>query len=215
MKLFGYWRSSASYRVRILLNLKGVNCERHAVHLVRGGGEQHSEAYQRLNPNRLVPALEDNGLILNQSLAIMEYLEELYPKPALLPVDPKQKAVIRALCYDIACDAAPMNNLRVVNYLSNELGVSDDNRMAYIFHWLGLTFDALEDRATSLLGSTGKFLFHDKLTMADVVLIPQIYNARRFNYEMSKHPLLNAIWFHCNSIDAFVDALPENQADAV
>jgi maleylacetoacetate isomerase len=185
------------------------------VHLVKNGGEQHSEAYQRLNPNRLVPALEDNDLVLNQSLAIMEYLEEMYPNPALLPKDPKRKAIVRALCYDIACDAAPMNNLRVVNYLSNELGVSDEDRMTYIFHWLGLTFNALEDRATSLLSSSGKFLFHDQLTMADVVLIPQIYNARRFDYDMTRHPTLNAIWHHCNSLDAFIDAQPENQPDAV
>ena len=214
MKLFGYWRSSASYRVRILLNIKKVDCEQQAVHLVKDGGQQYSEEYGRLNPNRLVPALEDGGLVLNQSMAIMEYLEELYPEPALLPEDLKQKAIVRALCYDIACDAAPLNNLRVVNYLSNELGVSDDQRMTYVFHWLGMTFKALENRANARLKSSGKFLFHDRLSMADVVLIPQIYNARRFSYDMTQHPVLDAIWFHCNNLDEFIDAQPEKQADA-
>ncbi|MFT7684819.1 MAG: maleylacetoacetate isomerase [Candidatus Azotimanducaceae bacterium] len=214
MKLYSYWRSSASYRVRICLNVKGLDWESEAIHLVQDGGQQHSEKFLKVNPSGLVPAFVDKDITLNQSLAIMEYLEELYPKPPLLPVDVRQRAGVRALCYDIACDSAPLNNLRVRQYLKNELDVTPEKEKAFLFHWLALTFSALETRAKSSDFLSGDFLWGNQVTMADTVLIPQIYNAIRLNYDMSQHPKLDQVWQHCNTLDAFIDALPENQADA-
>jgi len=213
MKLHSYWRSSASYRVRIFLNLKGVSWDQETVHLVQDGGQQHTASYRKLNPSGLVPVLEDQGLTLNQSLAIMEYLEEKHPNPALMPAKAADKARVRALCYDIACDAAPLNNLRVQQYLSKELQISDEAKEAYLFHWLELTFSALEERVEK--SADIRFLFGDQLTMADVVLVPQIYNAKRLQYDMSQHPKLDAIWHHCNTLKPFIDASPENQPDAI
>ena len=216
MKLYSYWRSSASYRVRIFLNLKGLDWQQEAIHLVKDGGQQFSENFLKLNPSALVPAFEDEDLVLNQSLAIMEYLEEKYPEPALLPNNLGDKALCRALCYDIACDAAPLNNLRVRQYLGKALSVTSEDEQTYLHHWLAISFDALETRLNNR-GSDfqGRYLWGDSATMADAVLIPQIYNALRLKYNMREHPKLYGIWQHCNTLDAFVQAQPENQADAV
>jgi len=143
MKLYGYWRSSAAYRVRIALNLKQLSFENLPVHLVKNGGEQHSDSYKALNPSELVPTLVDGDISLNQSLAIIEYLDEMYPKPALLPQDAATKAKVRALALDIACDIHPLNNLRVLQYLSGALAVTDAAKAGWIKHWLHSGFTAL------------------------------------------------------------------------
>lgn len=214
MKLYGYWRSSAAYRVRIALNLKGIEYEQESVHLVKDGGHQFSNQYTALNPAQLVPVLVDGELRLNQSMAILDYIERQYPEPALLPADNAGRAQVLALANDIACDIHPLNNLRVLNYLSTQLGVNEEQKTAWYHHWLHKGFTALETQ-TKRHGGHGDFLFGNALTLADVMLIPQVYNARRYKLDMSRYPLLDAVWDHCNTLPAFVKALPENQPDAV
>lgn len=212
MKLHGYWRSSAAYRVRIALNLKGLDAEHCSVHLVNNGGEQHSAAYQLLNPAELVPTLEDGGLSLNQSLAIIQYLEDCYPAKPLYPKDPAQKAAVMAFALDIACDIHPLNNLRVLQYLTGPLALSEAQKMQWIQHWLAVGFHAVEKR---LQATAGQYCFGDSVTVADLCLVPQVYNALRFQLEMTDYPLINAIYLRCNTLDAFQKAAPEQQADAV
>lgn len=211
MKLYSYFRSSAAYRVRIGLNLKGLNADVVPVHLVKDGGQQHAPAYQAINPNELVPALEDDGFILTQSLSILEYLDEVHPETALLPQEPKQRALIRAFSQSIACDIHPINNLRVLQYLSNELQISEEQKSAWYRHWVELGLKGLE---AQLKESNGKFCFGDQATLADCCLIPQIYNALRFNIDVSVYPKIHAIYQHCLSLAPFQHAAPENQADA-
>jgi maleylacetoacetate isomerase/maleylpyruvate isomerase len=198
MKLYGYWRSSASYRVRIALNLKGLAYEYEPVHLVKDGGQQHSEAYRKLNPARLVPTFLDGDVRLNQSLAIIEYLEECYPKKPLLPSAPADKARVRALAYDLACELQPVTNLRVLQYLTGELNCSDEQRSAWIANWVERSFTAFEQR----------------LTEYDICLIPQVYNAQRFNLDLTAYPTLMAVHERLQALDAVQQARPENQADA-
>lgn len=214
MILYGYWRSSAAYRCRIALNLKGVDYQQESVHLVKDGGQQFAEDYTAINPAQLVPTLVDGDLTLNQSMAILDYIDNKYPQPALLPESPAERAQVLALANDIACDIHPLNNLRVLKHLTGEFGASDQQKNQWYHHWLHKGFAPLEAQAKKY-GSTGKFLFGDTLTLADLLLIPQIYNARRFQLDMSDYPLLCAIWEHCNTLEAFDKALPENQPDAV
>ncbi len=211
MKLYGYWRSSAAYRVRIALALKGVGYQSIPVHLVKNGGEQHQAVYQALNPAELVPTLVDEELTLNQSLAILEYLDARYPEPALLPADAAQAAQVRALALDIACDIHPLNNLRVLQYLTGPLGLSEQQKTEWIHHWLATGFQALEQR---LAETAGKFCIGDKVSLADLCLVPQVYNALRFQLDMSPYPVMMAIYQHCNQLDAFQQAAPEAQPDA-
>ncbi|WP_199608635.1 maleylacetoacetate isomerase [Flocculibacter collagenilyticus] len=211
MKLYGYWRSSAAYRVRIALNLKNIQCELISVHLVKNGGEQHAEEYKALNPHELVPTLIDSDIVLNQSLAILEYLEEKHSETPLLPSNLQDKAAVRALAYDIACEVHPLNNLRVLQYLSGQLAVTDEQKTQWYHHWIKIGFDGLEKKLSK---TAGKYCFGDTVTIADLCLIPQVYNAHRFNVDMSSYPIINRIVENCNSLDAFIAALPENQADA-
>lgn len=211
MKLYGYWRSSAAYRVRIALNLKQLSFENLPVHLVKNGGEQHSDSYKALNPSELVPTLVDGDISLNQSLAIIEYLDEMYPKPALLPQDVATKAKVRALALDIACDIHPLNNLRVLQYLSGTLAVTDVVKTDWIKHWLHSGFTALEQRLSQ---SAGQFCFGDEVTLADICLVPQVYNALRFAQDMSAFPTVMAIQHNCQQLAAFALAAPEQQPDA-
>ncbi len=211
LKLFGYWRSTAAYRVRIALNLKQVSYENISVHLVKDGGEQHKPEYRALNPQGLVPLLVDGDLKLNQSMAILEYIEEKYPSPALLPEEPGKRAEVRALCQTIACDIHPLNNLRVLQYLSGELSVEDSVKNNWYHHWIHQGFAAIEARLNQTAGS---YCFGDDITMADLVLIPQVYNANRFAVDLSKYPKICAINEQCLSKAAFKDAAPENQPDA-
>ncbi|WP_460862057.1 maleylacetoacetate isomerase [Rheinheimera gaetbuli] len=211
MKLYGYWRSSAAYRVRIALNLKQLSFENLPVHLVKNGGEQHSDSYKVLNPAELVPTFIDGDISLNQSLAIIEYLEEMHPEPALLPQEPAAKAKVRALALDIACDIHPLNNLRVLQYLSGTLALTDEAKTAWIQHWLHTGFNALEQRLTC---SAGHYCFGDSLTLADICLVPQVYNAQRFSLDMTAYPVIAAIHHHCQQLAAFALAAPEQQPDA-
>lgn len=211
MKLYGYWRSSAAYRVRIALNLKQLSYDNIPVHLVKNGGEQHSADYKALNPAELVPTLLDNDLSLNQSLAIIEYLEQQYPEPSVLPADAATKAQVRALALDIACDIHPLNNLRVLQYLTGPLALSDQQKQAWIIHWLEVGFSSFEQRLAAV---SGKFCVGDTVTLADICLVPQVYNAKRFGLDMSLYPRINAIVEQCQQLDAFKLAAPEAQPDA-
>ena len=213
MKLYTFFRSSASYRVRIALNLKGVNYEQVPIHLRRGGGEQFSAAYKAVNPQALVPALEDSGRILTQSLAIMEYLEELYPNPPLLPPAAADRALVRSMALIIACEIHPIQNLRVLVHLKNDLKQSDDDLNLWARHWIGLGLSAVEQLVVSG-PKRGKFCFGDTPTLADICLIPQLANARRFGCDLSVYPTLLQIETACNALPAFANAAPEKQPDA-
>ena len=214
IKLYGYWRSTAAYRVRIALNLKQVSYSQHSVHLVKDGGEQHSPSYRGINPQGLVPALVDGNTQIGQSLAILEYLEERYSKTPLLPSKLADKAFIRQLCQIIACDTHPLNNLRVLQFLSNDFNIKDSDKTKWYHHWLALGFAAFE-ALLKKQAINGPYCFGTELTMADACLIPQIYNANRFDYPMENHPLLAAINEKCLKLTRFQDAIPENQPDAV
>ncbi|HEU0204272.1 MAG TPA: maleylacetoacetate isomerase, partial [Burkholderiaceae bacterium] len=180
MKLYNYFRSSASFRARIALNLKGLPYEYVPVHLVRGGGEQLGSGYRELNPAALVPALDHDGAILTQSLAILEYLEERYPQPPLLPHEPHERAYVRAVALSIACEIHPLDNLRVLRYLVREMGVSEENKDRWYKHWVEEGLAQLEALLVSQK-RTGRYTLGDHVTLADVVIVPQIFNARRYD----------------------------------
>jgi maleylacetoacetate isomerase len=213
MRLYGYFRSSAAYRVRIALNLKGLAHEAVAVHLLRGGGEQHQPAYRALNPQGLVPSLATDGAVLTQSLAIIEYLEEIRPEPRLLPGTPLDRARIRALALAVAADLHPLNNLRVLAYLRDELGQTQDGVGRWYRHWIATGLAALE---AMVAGDrrTGAFCHGDQPTLADICLVPQLANARRFAADLGAYPTLVAIDARCRALPAFQAAAPEAQLDA-
>jgi maleylacetoacetate isomerase len=204
--LYDYWRSSAAYRVRIALNLKGVDYESRPIDLREG--EQRSEAYRALNPQGLVPMLEIDGQKLTQSLAIINYLDLRYPNQPLIPASAAERAHVVALALAVACDIHPLNNLRVLKYLKNELGHSQDEIDAWYRHWLEEGFPALEAMAAP---QAGKFLFGDAPTGADVCLVPQLYNARRYDVPLDAYPTLLRAEENANKLDAFVRAHPDNQ----
>lgn len=212
MQLHSYFRSSASYRVRIALNLKGQAYSTVPVHLLNHGGEQHAPAFAAINPEQLVPVLTDGNLVLTQSLAILEYLEERFPEPALLPRDVGVRALVRSLALEIACDIHPVNNLRVLRYLKRELHVSDEDRDRWYRHWIAVGFDALEQRLSRLAG--GAFCVGDHPTFADICLVPQVFNARRFAIDMTAYPRISAVEERCLEIEAFAAAAPDRQVDA-
>lgn len=212
MELYTYFRSSAAYRVRIALNLKGLKADYRYVHLVKNGGEQHKPEYLAINPQGLVPALVDNGQVLTQSLAIIEYLDETYPEPALLPMDALGRARVRALALVVACDIHPLNNSRMLKYLEQELHAGETARNQWYRHWVVEGFKALE----KLLGhpATGQFCHGDRPTLADICLVPQVFNARRFKIDLSPFPTIERINEHCLTLKPFADAAPEKQHDA-
>ncbi|WP_125557130.1 maleylacetoacetate isomerase [Pseudoalteromonas rubra] len=207
MKLYTYFRSSAAYRVRIALNLKDLDHELVPVNLLKS--EQQGTDYLSRNNQGLLPALETDQGVLAQSLAILEWLEETYEAAPLLPTDAWEKAQVRNFCYAIACDIHPIDNLRVLKYLSNELSVSDEQKNTWYRHWVIEGFKKLE----VMLGDS-LFCFGDKPSLADVCLVPQVYNALRFKVDMNDFPKIARIYEHCNTLPAFKDAAPENQADA-
>jgi len=212
MKLYGYFRSSAAYRVRIALNFKGLSPEHAPVHLRKG--EQGQAPYAALNPQKFVPALEtDDGALLTQSLAIVEYLEEVHPHPPLLPGDPADRARVRAVALAIACDIHPLNNLRVLKHLVKGMGQSEEARDAWYRHWIAEGFAALE----AMLANdprTGRFCHGDQPTLADVFLVPQVYNAERFDCDLTPYPTVARIAAAARALPAFADAAPEKQPDA-
>ena len=212
--LYTYYRSSAAYRVRIALNLKGMPYTAVPVHLVKDGGQHRSAAYRARNPQALVPAFElEDGTVLTQWLAIMEYLDEVQPEPALLPADAIGRARVRALAQAIACDLHPVNNLRVLQYLSQQLGISAEQKDAWYRHWVATGLQGLE----ALLAdhpSTGRFCHGDTPTLADCCLVPQLYNARRFQCPLDAYPTIQRIAAACETLPAFQQAAPEVQPDA-
>jgi maleylacetoacetate isomerase len=213
MKLYGYWRSSSTYRVRIALALKGLDHEQAAVHLVRGGGEQHAAEYRAINPEGLVPALAlDDGRVLTQSVAIVEYLEEIRPDPPLLPVEPVARAEVRAFAQAVACDIQPLNNLRVLTYLRDRTPLDEIAVDRWYGHWIAEGFAALETRLQRF--GRSRYAFGDAPTMADVFLVPQVYNALRYECSLADYPRIRAVYEACGELEAFRRAVPEAQPDA-
>ncbi|MCE8043648.1 maleylacetoacetate isomerase [Halomonas daqingensis] len=210
--LYGYFRSSAAYRVRIALNLKGLAYEQVAVNLVKG--EQRAEENLARNPQGLVPVLEtDDGTRLTQSLAICEYLEERHPEPALLPADPAGRARVRSLAQLVACEIHPLNNLKVLKYLVHELKLDEAAKLAWYRHWIAEGFTALEARLAGE-AATGAFCHGDSPSLADVCLVPQVFNAERFECDLSAYPTIRRIAERCRAMEAFAKAAPGAQPDA-
>jgi maleylacetoacetate isomerase len=211
--LHTYFRSSAAYRVRIALELKSLEYGSVPVHLVRGGGEQHSAAFAALNPAELVPVVRVDELTLTQSLAIIEYLDEMHPTPSLLPGDAASRARIRAIALHVACEIHPLNNLRVLQRLERSEDRDKDARDRWYVHWVTQGFDALEAMLARSVHA-GRFCHGDAPTMADCCLIPQVYNAERFAVSMERYPTLQRVTNACRELQAFQRAAPEAQADA-
>jgi maleylpyruvate isomerase len=208
--LFGYWRSSAAYRVRIALNLKRITARQVSVQLQLG--EQTGGEHRARNPARLVPVWRDpDGFTLAQSLAIIDYLDEIYPDPPLLPNDPRQKALCREIAYTIACDIHPIGNLRVLEKLTADYGAGAGARAAWSRHWLGIGFGAIE---ASLAAIAGRHAAGDQITLADICLVPQVYNARRAGLDLGSYPRIAAADAAARDQPAFAAAAPEAQPDA-
>jgi maleylacetoacetate isomerase len=214
IKLYSYWRSSAAFRVRIALNLKGLIYDIVPVHLTDDGGAQHKAPFVELNPQAMIPVLRDGERIIRQSMAIIEYLDEVYDgERKLLPTTARERARVRALAQIVACDIHPLNNLRVMQYLEREFNTPQVERERWSQHWMREGFAAIE----SLLAdnpSTGVFCEGDEPSMADICLVPQVYNAQRWSVDMSPFPLIQRIAAACMRLDAFERARPENQPDA-
>jgi maleylacetoacetate isomerase/maleylpyruvate isomerase len=213
MRLYNYFRSSASFRVRIALGLKGLDYDYAAVHLTRGGGQQFAPAFRALNADALIPVLDDDGHVLTQSLAIIEYLDETHPQPPLLPATPVERAYVRACALTIACEIHPLNNLRVLRYLVHELGASEEQKNAWYRHWVEQGLGALEAKLAADRRS-GRYVLGDAVTLADVVLVPQIFNAQRFECRLDHVPTIMGIFARCMELTAFSDAQPSRQPDA-
>jgi len=212
MKLYDYFRSSAAYRVRIALNLKGLAPERAFVHLRRGA--QRADDYLAINPQGLVPSLvTETGEALTQSLAIIEWLDEQHREPPLLPASAVERARVRALALTIACDIHPLNNLRVLNYLTGTFGVTDEQRDGWYRYWCDVGFEALETRLAGER-AMGKFCHGDAPTLADICLVPQLANSRRVNLDLAPYPTLLRIEAACLALPAFANAAPAKQPDA-
>jgi maleylacetoacetate isomerase len=213
LRLHTYWRSSAAYRVRIVLALKGLEYESLPRHLLRDGGEQRRPDYLALNPQGLVPALEDDGVVVTQSLAICEYLEERFPRPSLLPVTARDRAAVRAMALAVACDIHPLNNLRIQQYLRSQLGQDDAGVGRWARHWIAQGFDALELLVARHSGD-GWHCFGNSVTLADACLVPQVYNARRARLDLAPWSRIAAVSAHLEPLPAFAAARPEAQPDA-
>jgi maleylacetoacetate isomerase len=213
VKLYGFFRSSASYRARIALNFKGIAYENVEIDLRAGTSAQRSEEFLALNPEGLVPVLVDGGHAISQSVAIAEYLEETHPTPALLPRPPLERARVRALTLAIACDVHPLNNLRVLNYLRAELNQDDAGVDRWYAHWIARGLGALEQEVRATSGDGGH-MFGTGVTLADVFVVPQMYNARRFKCDIARYPTLNSICAHLESLPAFAGAAPDAQPQA-
>lgn len=217
LTLYSYFRSSAAFRVRIALALKGLDYDTVAVHLLKNGGEQHHSDFLSINPYGLLPALriEDDSedvRVLTQSLAILEYLEEEYPQAPLLPDTAYERAQVRGLALAVACDIHPLNNLRVTQYLKSELNISDNAKQAWYTQWIERGFAAIEHELSTR--DAKRFCFGEQVSLADVCLIPQVYNARRFDCHPERFRHITSVYEHCMSMPAFQHAAPESQPDA-
>ena len=211
LKLHSYYRSSAAYRVRIALELKNLHWE--SIHVNLGLGEQSLETFLKYNPQGLVPVLEFNANHFSQSLAIIELLEEMTPDPPLLPKNIVERARVRSFAQQIAMEIHPLNNLRVLKYLENELGLNEDKKTSWYLHWITEGFSALEQSLKNT-DCGAQFCFGERPSLADVCLIPQVYNGLRFHCDLSDYPIILSIWHHCMTLEAFKRAAPESQPDA-
>lgn len=210
--LYSYWRSSSAYRVRIALNLKGISYQQNYVHLVRDGGEQNRPEYREVNPLGLVPALVHGGQTIVQSMAIIEYLEEVFPERPLLPADFVERSRVRSIAQSICSEIQPLNNLAVMQYLKDRMQQPDESVRAWYSHWIDRGFSAVE--AWLSCSGSGDFCHGDSPGLADCYLVPQVYNAERFSCDLDPYPNIQRITARCREEDAFVRAAPENQADA-
>ena len=218
LQLYTYWRSSAAFRARIALNLKGLQWEAIPKHLVRDGGEQRRPDYLAVHPQGLVPALVDGGFVVPQSLAICEYLEEIHPEPRLLPGSARDRATVRGMALAVACDIHPLNNLSPLQYLRREFQAGDAAISRWVAHWITRGFTALESWVGAWAGGqpapAQRYCYGGQATLADVCLLPQMFNARRYSVDVSPFPRLVAIATHLETIAAFARARPEEQEDA-
>lgn len=210
--LYGYWRSSSAYRVRIALNLKGIPYRQKAIHLVRDGGEQNAAAYRAINPLGLVPALVHGNRVIVQSMAICEYLDENFGEPFLLPADSADRARVRGIAQSICSEIQPLNNLGVTNYLAGAMQQDEKAVAGWYAHWIDRGFGAVETWLSA--AATGRFCHGDRPTLADCFLVPQVYNAERFSCNLGSYPNISRITENCRQLDAFKRAAPENQEDA-
>ncbi len=211
--LYDYWRSSAAYRVRIALHLKGLSYETRPVNLLHEGGEQHLPDYRAINPQQLVPCLLDGDRVITQSLAILEYLDETQPQAPLLPVDARGRARVRALALALACDAHPLGNLRVLQRLETQFAASEMQCIEWAAHWIALGFEALEAMLVDN-AATGRYCHGDTPGLADACLVPQVYNAWRRQVPLDDYPTVQRIYHECCALEAFQRAAPEAQPGA-
>jgi maleylacetoacetate isomerase len=210
VQLYSYFRSSAAYRVRIALNLKGIPYDTIPIHLQKEGGVNRKAEFRAVNPHMRLPALRlDSGDVLIQSLAIIDYLDDIQPQPPFLPRDPLARARVRAIAQVIACDIHPLNNIGPLRYLKNVMGQDQSKIDAWYHHWIHDGFQAIEDMITP-----GPYTFGNEITLADICLVPQVYNARRLKTPLERYPKILAIDAACNKLAAFDQARPENQPDA-
>lgn len=212
LKLYSYFRSSASYRVRIALNIKALPFDYVAVHLLKEGGQQLASAFRTLNPDALIPVLEDSGAVLTQSLAIIEYLDETHPEPPLLPRGAVERAYVRSIALAIACEIHPLNNLRVLRYLVRTLGASEEQKNAWYRHWVEHGLSAIEARLDAE-DRAGRYALGDTVTLADICLVPQIFNAQRMECRLEHVPHIMRIFENCMALAPFIDGQPSNQPD--
>lgn len=212
-KLYGYFRSSAAFRARIALNLKGLEYEQAIIHLVKNGGEQFAPEYRALNPQSLVPVLQEDELTLTQSLAIIEYLDEMHPDPAFLPPTAADRAYVRALAQSVACDIHPIDNLRVLKYLRTNFTADEDDIGAWYNHWIATGFSGIEAMLAQDV-RTGTFCFGNTPGLADILLVPQVVNAGNYKLDMTPYPAISRIFDACMALPAFANAHPRVQADA-
>ncbi|MGC2519940.1 MAG: maleylacetoacetate isomerase [Burkholderiales bacterium] len=212
MKLYTFFRSSASFRVRIALNCKGIEYQPALVNLPKA--EHLGTSYKSVNPQGLVPVLEDDGRILTQSLAIIEYLDEVHPGPKLIPAEPLERAYVRAFSQIVACEIHPLNNLRVLKYVRKAYGLDEEGVNAWYRHWIAEGFQMMESFLREN-GKHGKFCWRDQVTMADCCLVPQVFNAQRYHCDLKPYPEVMRIHEECMQLDAFIQAQPSKQPDAV
>ena len=212
-KLYSFWRSSAAFRVRIALNLKGIEFDTIPVHLSKNGGEQMGEVYSNKNPNRLVPLLEEGQKSIHQSLAIIEYLEEVRPEPTLLPNLAIDRAWVRSVAMDITSDIHPINNVRVLRYLIKKLGISNESKDEWYQHWVKIGLESIE-KQLSHDPRVGRFAYGDNPGLIDICLVPQLFNALSAKVDMEPYPKLMSIFHECMKLPAFIDASWEKQIDA-
>jgi maleylpyruvate isomerase len=213
LELYNYYRSPSSYRVRIALAVKGLSYTYHGVHPIKNGGENNTPAYRALNPQGLVPTLVDGDTVITQSLAMIEYLEEKHPEPRLLPKKADARAFVRQIAQIAAVDTQPLNTLRVLNYLSTEVGATQAQKIAWHQHWIKQGLDAIEKLLEKSKFRTGPYCCGDDLTLADLCLVAQVYDARRQDIAISAWPMIEEIEKNCLKLKAFKDASPENQPD--